>query len=102
MVRFTSLEARRRARSQSLTARSTALNRPLAPPTTICYDVWQDLCLELFPDVKSRFSVRCFNLGVDNRLRDLDPNDIDKLVSIKGMVTRTSNIIPDLKMGTRE
>lgn len=53
----------------------------------------------MFPDVKSRFHVRCFNLAKENRLRDLDPNDIDKLVRIKGMVTRTSSVIPDLKMG---
>lgn len=60
---------------------------------SICDFVLHDLCLELFPDrdVKSRFHVRCFNLGKENRLRDLDPNDIDKLVSIKGMVTRTSS-----------
>uniref|UniRef100_A0A7S3B9I3 DNA replication licensing factor MCM4 n=1 Tax=Haptolina ericina TaxID=156174 RepID=A0A7S3B9I3_9EUKA len=68
---------------------------------SICDFVLHDLCLELFPDrdVKSRFHVRCFNLGKENRLRDLDPNDIDKLVSIKGMVTRTSSVIPDMKMG---
>lgn len=58
--------------------------------------------MELFPEVKTRFHVRCFNLGRENRLRDLDPNDIDKLVRIKGMVTRTSNIIPDLKMGVAD
>ncbi|KAL1518638.1 hypothetical protein AB1Y20_002926 [Prymnesium parvum] len=66
---------------------------------SICDFVLHDLCVELFPEVKTRFHVRCFNLGRENRLRDLDPNDIDKLVRIKGMVTRTSNIIPDLKMG---
>ena len=45
-----------------------------------------------------RFTVRCFRLGRDDRLRDLDPNDINKLVSIKGMVTRTSSVTPDLYM----
>ena len=45
-----------------------------------------------------RFTVRCFNLGREDRLRDLDPNDINRLVSIKGMVTRTSAIVPDLYM----
>ena len=45
-----------------------------------------------------RFTVRCFNLGRDDRLRDLNPNDINRLISIKGMVTRTSAIIPDLYM----
>ena len=45
-----------------------------------------------------RFTVRCFNLGKEDRLRDLDPNDINRLVAIKGMVTRTSAIVPDLYM----
>lgn len=30
-------------------------------------------------------------------MRRLDPEDIDKLISIKGMVIRCSSIIPDLK-----
>ena len=42
--------------------------------------------------------MRCFKLGREDRLRDLDPNDINKLVSIKGMVTRTSSVMPDLYM----
>ena len=42
--------------------------------------------------------IRTFNLGVEQQLRALDPNDIDKLVSVRGMVTRTSSVIPDLKM----
>lgn len=45
-----------------------------------------------------RFTVRCFRLDRDDRLRDLDPTDINKLVSIKGMVTRTSSVVPDLYM----
>ena len=45
-----------------------------------------------------RFTVRCFNLGREDRLRDLDPNDINRLISIKGMVTRSSAIVPDLYM----
>jgi DNA replication licensing factor MCM4 len=34
--------------------------------------------------------------GVIN-MRDLDPNDIDKLISIKGLVIRTTPVIPDMK-----
>ena len=30
-------------------------------------------------------------------MRDLDPTDIDSLVSIKGMVIRTTSMIPDLR-----
>lgn len=32
-------------------------------------------------------------------MRDLDPEDIDKLITIRGMITRTSSVIPDLKKG---
>ena len=43
--------------------------------------------------------VRTFNLvGNLSRMRDLDPKNIDQLLSIKGMVIRCSPIIPDLKM----
>jgi len=32
-------------------------------------------------------------------LRDLNPGDMDKLVSIKGLVIRTTPVIPDMKDG---
>jgi DNA replication licensing factor MCM4 len=32
-------------------------------------------------------------------MRNLNPADIDQLVSLRGMITRCSSIIPDLKMG---
>jgi DNA replication licensing factor MCM4 len=31
-------------------------------------------------------------------IRDLDPGDLDKLVAIRGMVTRTSSVIPELRV----
>lgn len=40
---------------------------------------------------------RPYNLAATKHIRDLDPSDIDKLVCIKGMVTRTSAIIPNLR-----
>ena len=39
-----------------------------------------------------------YNLSVTKNIRDLDPLDIDKLVSVSGMVTRTSSIIPDMRV----
>lgn len=30
-------------------------------------------------------------------IRDLNPSDINKLISVSGMITRTSNVIPDLR-----
>ena len=44
-----------------------------------------------------RIMVRPCNLHVSTKMRDLDPKDIDQLVSIRGMIIRSSNIIPDLK-----
>ena len=58
---------------------------------------------ELFADVEGvgadtvAFKVRPFNLGKSINLRDLNPHDIDKLVSLRGFVVRTSNPIPELK-----
>eukprot|EP01135_Chromosphaera_perkinsii_P002242 Nk52_evm28s221 gene=Nk52_evmTU28s221 len=43
--------------------------------------------------------VRTFNLELTKNMRDLNPEDIDKLISIKGMVIRTSALIPELKSG---
>jgi DNA replicative helicase MCM subunit Mcm2 (Cdc46/Mcm family) len=46
--------------------------------------------------------VRIFNLDDVRPIRDLDPIDIDGLVAIKGMITRTGNIIPDLRSATQQ
>jgi DNA replication licensing factor MCM4 len=43
------------------------------------------------------YRVRPFSLDNTINLRDLNPQDLDKLVSIKGLVIRTSAIIPDMK-----
>ncbi|KAJ0402599.1 hypothetical protein ATCC90586_003445 [Pythium insidiosum] len=44
-----------------------------------------------------QLQVRPFNLSDLSPMRQLNPSDIDQLVGIKGMVTRVSAIIPDLK-----
>lgn len=43
------------------------------------------------------FRVRPFGLDQTINLRDLNPNDMDKLVSVKGLVIRTTPVIPDMK-----
>ncbi|KAJ3170456.1 hypothetical protein HK101_011360 [Irineochytrium annulatum] len=57
---------------------------------------------ELFEDEVAdgsrKFTVRPFNLGRSVNMRDLDPVDIDQLVSVKGLMIRTSACIPDLKL----
>lgn len=40
---------------------------------------------------------RPYRLEDIKHIRDLDPADIDKLVTIKGMVTRSSTVIPNLR-----
>ena len=52
-----------------------------------------DSAVEELPQLQ----VHPFNLKESKPMRDLNPSDIDQLVSIQGMVTRTSTIIPDLK-----
>ena len=38
-----------------------------------------------------------FNLREKKVIRDLNPEDIEQLVSVSGMVTRCSNIIPEIR-----
>jgi len=48
---------------------------------------------ENVPDIQ----IKVYNLDRARTIRDLNPEDIDTLVSVQGMVTRTSSIIPDLR-----
>lgn len=43
------------------------------------------------------YRVRPFGLDKTVNLRDLNPGDMDKLVSVKGLVIRTTPVIPDMK-----
>jgi DNA replication licensing factor MCM4 len=45
------------------------------------------------------YKIRPFGLDKTVNLRELNPGDIDKVVSIKGLVIRTTPIIPDMKDG---
>ncbi|KAF0683439.1 Aste57867_24564 [Aphanomyces stellatus] len=62
--------------------------------------VVQDAYKMLFPDDAdaTRIQVRPFNLKEIQAMRNLNPADIDQLVSLRGMITRCSAVIPDLKM----
>lgn len=42
-------------------------------------------------------NIRPYNLSEPRAIRDLDPNDIEALVQIDGLVTRVSNVMPDLR-----
>ena len=60
-----------------------------------------------FPDIpnlvsevdQKTYNVRPFGLDNTINLRELNPGDMDKLVSVKGLVIRTTPIIPDMKDG---
>ena len=43
--------------------------------------------------------VRVYGFEESKKIRNLSPNDIERLVSVKGMVTRIGNIIPTMKNG---
>ncbi|KAF7190619.1 DNA replication licensing factor mcm4 [Pseudocercospora fuligena] len=53
---------------------------------------------DLYAEVESSsYRVRPFGLDKNINLRDLNPKDMDQLVSVKGLVIRTTPIIPDMK-----
>lgn len=41
--------------------------------------------------------VRPFNLRKVYQIRELDPSHIDKLITLKGIIIRTSDTIPEMK-----
>ncbi|KND01040.1 MCM DNA helicase complex subunit MCM4 [Spizellomyces punctatus DAOM BR117] len=60
-----------------------------------------EIFLDMFEDVElpdgMTMRVRPFNLARSVNLRELNPSDIDQLVTVKGILIRASPIIPDLK-----
>ncbi|KAK9475304.1 MCM2/3/5 family-domain-containing protein [Dipodascopsis tothii] len=52
---------------------------------------------EIAEHERRSYKVRPFGLHEKKGMRDLNPGDIDKLVSVKGLVLRTTPIIPDMK-----
>ena len=52
---------------------------------------------ELPDDAVQPINVRPYNLAEERAIRDLDPNDIEALVQVDGMVTRVSNVTPDMR-----
>ena len=45
-------------------------------------------------------SVRPYNLRKVYRIRELDPSHIDKLVTLKGIMIRNSDVVPEMKEAT--
>ncbi|KAJ7556567.1 hypothetical protein O6H91_05G088500 [Diphasiastrum complanatum] len=59
--------------------------------------VLMDIAVQLKPDWDKHIQARIFNLKEAVNLRDLNPSDIEKMVSVKGMIIRCSSIIPEIK-----
>ncbi|KAI8806476.1 MCM2/3/5 family-domain-containing protein [Cladochytrium replicatum] len=62
--------------------------------TEVFINTFEDVDLE-----GQAMRVRPFNLNRMVNLRQLDPSDIDQLVTVKGLLIRASTVIPDLKVG---
>lgn len=61
-----------------------------------------EVYMSMFEDVEDDFAglrVRPFNLGRSVNMRLLNPSDIDQLITVKGLMIRSSPVIPDLKQG---
>ncbi|KAH6570542.1 hypothetical protein BASA50_008269 [Batrachochytrium salamandrivorans] len=60
-----------------------------------------DIYLEKFDDadlpMSATMRVRPFNIQRTVNLRELNPSDIDQLVTVKGLLIRSSPVLPDLK-----
>jgi DNA replication licensing factor MCM4 len=68
-------------------------NAPVPTPTLQVADI-----PDLVEDVEMRtYKVLPFGLDKSINMRELDPADMDKLISVKGLVIRTTPVIPDMK-----
>lgn len=58
-----------------------------------------ELFFEKYPDAQlpHQIQVRPFNSEKTQSMRSLNPEDIDQLVTISGMIIRTSNLIPEMR-----
>ena len=84
------------------------LVRPLAPASppprtqviTLLDEEARVLAASLIGADPAAVSVSCkpFNLPAARPIRDLNPADVNQLVSVRGMLTRASSIIPDLRV----
>ncbi|KAM7533901.1 hypothetical protein Aperf_G00000113193 [Anoplocephala perfoliata] len=56
------------------------------------------LFIDRFSEAKPEkpLQIRPFNSGKSRSLRELDPEDLDQLVSVNGLVIRLSNLIPEM------
>jgi len=48
-------------------------------------------------ELEHQIQVRTFNVDKTKNMRSLNPEDIDQMITISGMIIRTSNIIPEMR-----
>lgn len=93
LQRAVARQSTRRPRGSSSVPPFQSSDAPTPTPT-----VDRQQLASLIDDVEVRsYKTLPFNLDKAVNMRDLDPSDIDKLVSIKGLVIRTTPVIPDMK-----
>ncbi|KAF9623122.1 hypothetical protein IFM89_037638 [Coptis chinensis] len=56
-----------------------------------------DMAARMNPMFEKHIQVRTFNLRSSISMRNLNPSDIEKMVSVKGMIIRCSSIIPEIR-----
>ncbi|KAG4967030.1 hypothetical protein AAZX31_12G037500 [Glycine max] len=59
--------------------------------------VLMNMVSELKPMFEKHIQTRIFNLRTSTSMRNLNPSDIERMVSLKGMVIRSSSIIPEIR-----
>ncbi|KAL5706645.1 DNA helicase [Ranunculus cassubicifolius] len=59
--------------------------------------VLMDMASRINPMFEKHIQARIFNLRSSISLRNLNPSDIEKMVSVKGMIIRCSSIIPEIR-----
>ncbi|GMH02785.1 hypothetical protein Nepgr_004624 [Nepenthes gracilis] len=59
--------------------------------------VLMDMVSRINPMFEKHVQARIFNLKTSTCMRNLNPSDIEKMVSLKGMIIRCSSIIPEIR-----
>ncbi|KAK9165391.1 hypothetical protein Scep_000582 [Stephania cephalantha] len=59
--------------------------------------VLMDMASRINPLFEKHIQARIFNLRSSTSMRNLNPSDIEKMVSVKGMIIRSSSIIPEIR-----
>ncbi|KAK2978268.1 hypothetical protein RJ640_017119 [Escallonia rubra] len=62
--------------------------------------VLMDMVSRINPLFEKHIQARIFNLKSSTSMRNLNPADIEKMVSLKGMIIRCSSIIPEIREAT--